>query len=391
MFSSARCFIRLQTCVKNGCFNLTTMSSTCRTATTSNITRNIFLNPIQRWDSSKCFNSRWYSAEANELKYVPMPILTKRVTRKKKPGEIPGHWNVTAFATAQEYDLENLKKGIVGKDLYEIVQFDESVQNDVDSFQVIAKYQVGSEPRFIYFFKEGSLVAWNVSDLEIENLLEFLKQYERKPYDKEVVLNEKEFMNYTYSPNGKVSQLKRDRICLVENDPEDTLCKYTISNAMALSVKLGVWEAALDKYVDSIEYITEDLQSGKKISISRQEVLKRTGQLFSLRHSINLGSDLLDTPDFYWDREDLENLYLQTCNYYSISRRTKVMNEKLNHCLELVDLLSSHLSDKHHIRLEWMIIVLIMIEVAFEAIHYSHLLIWPFAFTEYVLPEIKPM
>lgn len=47
------------------------------------------------------------------------------------------------------------------------------------------------------------------------------------------------------------------------------------------------------------------------------------------------------------------------------------MNEKINHCIELVELLSSHLNDKHHIRLEWMIIILIMIEVAFEVLHYS--------------------
>ena len=46
------------------------------------------------------------------------------------------------------------------------------------------------------------------------------------------------------------------------------------------------------------------------------------------------------------------------------------MNEKINHCVALIELLSHHLSDKHHIRLEWMIIVLIMVEVAFEVIHY---------------------
>jgi len=48
----------------------------------------------------------------------------------------------------------------------------------------------------------------------------------------------------------------------------------------------------------------------------------------------------------------------------------QVMNERLNHCLELVSILSSHLSDRHHVRLEWMIIVLIMVEVAFEILHY---------------------
>lgn len=46
------------------------------------------------------------------------------------------------------------------------------------------------------------------------------------------------------------------------------------------------------------------------------------------------------------------------------------MNEKINHCAELVELVSSHLSDKHHVRLEWMIIVLIMVEVGFEFLHY---------------------
>ena len=46
------------------------------------------------------------------------------------------------------------------------------------------------------------------------------------------------------------------------------------------------------------------------------------------------------------------------------------MNEKLNHCLELVELLSTHLSDKHHVKLEWMIIILICVEVGFEALHY---------------------
>lgn len=48
----------------------------------------------------------------------------------------------------------------------------------------------------------------------------------------------------------------------------------------------------------------------------------------------------------------------------------QVMNEKINHCVALIELLSSHLSDKHHVRLEWMIILLIMVEVAFETIHY---------------------
>lgn len=95
---------------------------------------------------------------------------------------------------------------------------------------------------------------------------------------------------------------------------------------MGLSVKLGLWEAQLENYIDSIEYVTEDLKLGNKIRLSQDDVLRKHGELFALRHMINLGSDLLDIPDFYWDRENLENIYCQTCGYFSINRRTKVTN-----------------------------------------------------------------
>lgn len=43
------------------------------------------------------------------------------------------------------------------------------------------------------------------------------------------------------------------------------------------------------------------------------------------RYKINLSSDLLMTPDFYWDRpETLENLYDKTCHYLDIYKRTRV-------------------------------------------------------------------
>ena len=56
------------------------------------------------------------------------------------------------------------------------------------------------------------------------------------------------------------------------------------------------------------------------------------------------------------------------------------MNEKLHQCVGLVELLRDHLKDKHHTRLELMIIILIMIEVC-------HWLIF-FGFNHCVLPLV---
>ncbi|XP_076277357.1 glutathione synthetase isoform X1 [Lasioglossum baleicum] len=237
-----------------------------------------------------------------------------------------------------------------------------------DVIHATAKYEVEFEPREIFFFREGTVVMWNITDLEYGNILKFLKKYEENSYTDSVIRSECELMTYAYTDSGKQSHIKNGNFMLALG--ATNLDKYTFSNAIAQSVKLGIWEASLDSYVDSIEFVTEDLKFGRKLTIDQQEVLKKQGELFALRHSINLSSDLLDTPDFYWERDDLEILYQQTCAYFNITKRTRVINEKINHCVELVGILSSHLSDRHHIRLEWMIIILIMVEVAFETLHY---------------------
>uniref|UniRef100_T1H4N9 DUF155 domain-containing protein n=1 Tax=Megaselia scalaris TaxID=36166 RepID=T1H4N9_MEGSC len=283
----------------------------------------------------------------------------KRLVRSKKFGlseeeqlKADGFLNVSAYSTAEEYDLEGLKDALKEQNLYSTKKLisTDSLGVEHDVLYVTANYQVDNEPRDIFFFREGSVVLWNCNEIESNNVLSFLRSFEK---DKD----------------NAVAKFRNGQIFLT-GDENDFLEKYTFSNAIATSTKLGIWEANLERYIESMEYITEDLKKGRKLKITRSEVLRKTGELFALRHMINLSSDLLDTPDFYWDREELENIYLSVCNYFSIPRRTKVMNEKINHCLELAELVSHNLNDAHHIRLEWMIIILIMVEVGFEIVHY---------------------
>ena len=61
-----------------------------------------------------------------------------------------------------------------------------------------ARYQVDSEPREIYFFREGSTVFWNMPELETSNVLNFIKQFEENSYDDRMVHDESESMQYTH-------------------------------------------------------------------------------------------------------------------------------------------------------------------------------------------------
>ncbi|XP_021947376.1 required for meiotic nuclear division protein 1 homolog [Folsomia candida] len=272
---------------------------------------------------------------------------------------------VFAYATCEELDLERLHGGLIADDLY----IPNVLSDDMDDvIHASAKYKISDEPREIFFFRDGAIVFWNMPSTECMNVLKFLKPYEHESYDPDQVTEEVEYMRYNYHDQGQ-TRLSKGRIVLHIDSANQILEKYAFANAMASSVKLGIWESALDNFVDSIAEITEVLKRAEKLELSREEVLQKTGELYSLRHELNLNSDLLDTPDFYWERERLENLYQKTCNYLNMNRRTKVLNEKMTQCSELLELISTHLTDRHHTRLEWMIILLIMVEVGFEILH----------------------
>lgn len=108
------------------------------------------------------------------------PVRKKRTEHQEKMAQ-NGYFSVNAFATAEEYDLEKLVTALKTQDLYEPKKFfnsDDNSESEPDVLHVTAKYQVGDEPRDIYFFREGTVVLWNCSDMECSNLLVFLKTFE---------------------------------------------------------------------------------------------------------------------------------------------------------------------------------------------------------------------
>ncbi|NXV46954.1 RMND1 protein, partial [Uria aalge] len=297
------------------------------------------------------------------VKRPPKAPRTKQPSRTNQPllSDMENLMQCTAFATADEYHLGNLCHDLTSHGYVEIT----SLPRDAANVLVIGteKSAKDDDPGMIFFFREGAVVFWNVEEKSMKNIMRVLEQHEIQPYEVALVHWENEEMNYRIGEGQ--SKLHKGEILLnseLDSD-EVVLQKFAFSNALCLSVKLAIWESLLDNFVESIQSIPEILKSRRKVKLSHAEVMQKIGELFALRHRINLSSDLLITPDFYWDREKLEELYDKTCQFLNINRRVKVMNEKLQHCMELTDLMRNHLNEKHALRLEWMIVILITIEV----------------------------
>ncbi|KAM4542481.1 required for meiotic nuclear division protein 1 homolog [Odontesthes bonariensis] len=326
----------------------------------------------------RCGPARFYSASVvksvlkSSLKPATVPgkrapkgPRTKQPSRANQPSmnEDKDMMQCIAFATADQYHLPTLCHDLINQGFQEI-----DLPRDASNVLVIST-DMAAKPddnALMFFFREGSVVFWNVEEKMMKKVLRLLEHHEIQPYEVALVHWENEEINYAVGEGN--TKLERGNFILrgEVDQHEAVLEKFAFSNALCLSVKLAIWEVALDNFVESIQSIPETLKSGKRVKLSSAEVMQKIGELFTLRHCINLRSDLLLTPDFYWDRENLEKLYDKTCQFLSINRRVNVVNEKLEHCSQLTDLMRSHLSEKHSLRLEWMIIILIAIEVMFE-------------------------
>jgi uncharacterized Rmd1/YagE family protein len=155
-------------------------------------------------------------------------------------------------------------------------------------------------------------------------------------------------------------KIEEDEI-IVQN--KNTLTKLAISHGIAQSVKLTIFEDLIQKTIDHTKHLPSELARKGKIHLSRKEISQKMGELFIERNFINLHSEILDTPEFFWDHPELEPFYRRTSHYLDVSKRVEVLNKRLNVVHELFEILSNELNHQHSSRLEWTIIFLIVIEV----------------------------
>lgn len=335
------------------------------------------------------------------------PAAKRHHQRKQRIEMTPNIW---AYATAEKYNLGALKNHIVSSlsDRYKIMPVDAELRqrllrlvdlgpklgstsesqtqpdvlaNDININDELSVKRPRSTVGDVLLFDEGVVVMWNLNDEQRRAVMRLVQQFQTMPTERRLVEEEAEKLTYVLNDQIDNTHFRQHEILHVKagssitsgadsNEDDDFMEKYAISDAMCRSVKLAIRECALESLIDGLNPIVENLRRGK-ILVNKQQLIKKTGELFALRHDISLDSDLLDgLPDFYWDREQLEKLYRQASCVFCIEQRTKVINERLNYCLQLGERLDGHLNATHSVRLERIIIFLIAIEVGFAVMPY---------------------
>lgn len=282
---------------------------------------------------------------------------------------ISDFYRVSAYSTSKSYQLVDLLVYLKEKESgcpTEPVIYDEVIYTPYSMKDTITHEIVEGD---VFYFEYGVVVMWGFQKDQERRIVHDLQLFELdrlKPSEVET-----EHLLYYYDPQ-ELPRIWNDVITLKGRKQRT---KLTISHALAQSVKLAIFEARMERTINSVQHIPEELAKTGKVTMSRVEISKKIGELFVERMHVNLISNVLDTPDIFWAEPELEPLYQAIRTYMEISRRIEVLNQRCAVISDMLDMLKEHLNAWHGEKLEWIIIILIFLEmvvgvcmVMFEAI-----------------------
>ncbi|KAJ0335056.1 hypothetical protein COL922a_009828 [Colletotrichum nupharicola] len=220
----------------------------------------------------------------------------------------------------------------------------------------------------VFLFSYGVVVFWNFTEYQEKDILAdltFAQNENRlslitRPLDEDDF--ETEEFHFEYSADVKRPRIFNDMITLLPRG--DHMVKLTISHAIAQSTKLCLFEERMGETMLDAQHVPKRLALTGELNMTRTEIVKILGRLFKSRVDINLSSNILDVPNFFWDSEPtLHPLYVAIREYLEIDPRIKVLNERCRVFLDLAEILADSVADAKMSYITWIIIVLIVISI----------------------------
>lgn len=219
----------------------------------------------------------------------------------------------------------------------------------------------------MFVFSYGVAVFWNFTEKQEKDILADLTfsstatgvSLATRPLAESDF--ETEEFHFEYNPEIQRPRMYNDMITLKSGDH---MIKLAMSHAIAQSTKLSLFEEGMNRTMLAAQNVPKRLALTGKLGMRRTDVVKMIGQLFTSRVEVNLSSNMLDTPSFFWDAEPtLHPLYTAVREYLEIKPRIQVLNERCQVFLDLGEILSDSISDRKMTKITWIIIALIVLSI----------------------------
>lgn len=231
---------------------------------------------------------------------------------------------------------------------------------------------MGANTQFCYIFSNGTLVCWNVKRYKVDDFFKIIAAAGTEIHTNEFLNPISDEFSYIIGDVTRIYPHNYFHVDCLTLENDDSELKLALSYGLSQSIKLNYYEHRVESLINQYSPLINKLSKQGVLRISRRRIQKILGEMLKQKSEINLTSNFLYQPKFFWQHPNLEPYYLKLEQYLDITKRADTANQKLNTLNEIFLMFSSYLESKHSHRLEIIIIVLIGVEIM------STLLNWHF-------------
>ncbi len=218
------------------------------------------------------------------------------------------------------------------------------------------------EGKLVDIFPFGSIVFINLQHHEIVDIVNYLMTV-----DSTLV-----HPNYNYADDYKLELTEEDEAVDYDAMWVHELAGYQtgiLSVVLAKSVALEKVEADIEELLDEIEPIIDRLQHGK-LSARDDAVAKIASRILRFKYSTVSYIMLLDKPDITWNDSDAESMYSNLSRLFELDERYDKLQAKSSTLMDILQMFTSLVQHRKSNSLEWMIIILIVIEIVISLVDF---------------------
>jgi required for meiotic nuclear division protein 1 len=208
--------------------------------------------------------------------------------------------------------------------------------------------------QYIYVFKYGVVCFLNCDEITISKFLGLISSYCKN------LFNESLSEAYQIEINASENRIRYNQIEVKGADIE--VLRLVMLN-VSQSVALDYYYVQTTKLLEETNYHTQILERKGKLGISGKNLKKYIGRTLLLKNRIAENLYIFDSPPETWDDENLNKIDTDLKKTFDLQDRTRNIHEGLNIIRENLELFRALLQYRHGTILEYIVIILIFVEV----------------------------
>ena len=203
--------------------------------------------------------------------------------------------------------------------------------------------------------KYGAVVLFGLDPVEEVAFLKNVEHLVKEPYENPI----KEETEITIGPN--MNEGVNENGIIINNSRLEKI--QIVATILAKSVKLDRYETSISEGFRKIEPMAINLKQHGKAIQSGRILLKNIGEALLIEHMLVNRVAVAENPEILWENPDIEPLYNKLAREYELNERRVALETKLELVSRTVETVIDLLNHKRSLRVEWYIVILIVIEI----------------------------